>query len=76
MVCHCAPCIQRTSVLRLSLQACNLRSCTTALASLSSGRILAFAGWDAVNVLIFPLVAVAGGLLIWLARREGRAGQG
>jgi MFS family permease len=37
-----------------------------ALASLGSGFVLAIWGWEAVNMIVFPLVAVALGALVWL----------
>ena len=39
---------------------------TVALASLTSGKLFATIGWDAVNVALFPAVAVAVFALIWL----------
>ena len=47
-----------------------------ALSSFSSGQLLAYFGWTAINEVIFPTVFVAGGLLVWLVahkRREARA---
>ena len=41
-----------------------------AVASFSSGQLLAHFGWTAINEMIFPFVFVAGGLLIWLAMRR------
>lgn len=41
-----------------------------AIASLSSGKVLAVFGWAAVNQIVFPVVLTAGGLLLWLAARE------
>ena len=42
-----------------------------AVASFSSGQLLAHFGWYTINAVLFPTVAIAGGLLIWLAvRRE------
>lgn len=40
--------------------------------SLSSGVLLAAAGWEAVQIAMIPMVAVAGGALVWLMLREGR----
>jgi len=42
-----------------------------AIASLSSGALLARHGWTAVTELVFPVVVVAAALLAWgtLARR-------
>ncbi len=42
---------------------------TVALASLSSGKLLHLVGWDAVNIAIYPMIAIALSLLIWLALR-------
>ena len=44
-------------------------SATVAFASLSSGKILAAAGWSAVNLTVFPAVALSLALLLWLQRR-------
>jgi len=42
-----------------------------AVASFSSGQLLAHFGWYTINAVLFPAVAIAGGLLVWLAvRRE------
>ena len=41
-----------------------------AIASFSSGQLLAAAGWSAVSGVVLPVVAVAGALLIWLALRQ------
>ena len=41
-----------------------------AVASFSSGQLLAAFGWSAINAVVFPTVAIAGGLLIWLAMRR------
>jgi MFS family permease len=38
----------------------------TALASLSAGKLLAISGWNAVNYAVFPMVAVALGMIMWL----------
>jgi MFS family permease len=43
-----------------------------AVASFSSGQLLAYFGWFAINVVLFPTVAVAGALLLWLAVRRQR----
>ena len=43
-----------------------------ALSSFSSGQLLEYFGWTAINEVIFPTVFVAGALLVWLAlRRRG-----
>lgn len=41
-----------------------------AVTSFSSGQFLALFGWATLNELVFPLVAVAGVLLIWLVMRK------
>jgi MFS family permease len=46
-------------------------SATVAFASLSSGKILAAAGWSAVNLTVFPAVAISLALLLWLQSRPG-----
>ena len=43
-----------------------------AIASFSSGKLLAHFGWDVVNDVVFPPVLAAGALLLWGALR-GRA---
>ena len=40
---------------------------TTALTSLSAGKLLAGLGWNAVNYAVFPMVAVALAMIVWLA---------
>jgi MFS family permease len=42
----------------------------TAAASLSSGKILAYYGWSALNLTLFPFVALAAGLVFWLWRNS------
>ncbi len=42
-----------------------------AVGSFSSGQLLEHFGWYAVNAVLFPAVAIAGGLLVWLS--VGRA---
>jgi cyanate permease len=44
-----------------------------AIASFSSGQLLAYAGWQTINELVFPAVIVAGGLLVWLTLRKRAA---
>jgi len=46
-------------------------SCT-ALASLAAGRVLAQFGWATLNMAIFPFVAIAMGLVLWLAFNDER----
>ncbi len=41
-----------------------------AVASFSSGQILAVFGWDTINEVVFPTVFLAGALLLWLSLRE------
>jgi MFS family permease len=41
-----------------------------AASSFSSGQMLSAYGWDAVNLIVFPFVLVAGALLIWLRTRK------
>ena len=40
---------------------------TTALTSLSAGKLLAWFGWSAVNYAVFPMVALALAMIVWLA---------
>jgi MFS family permease len=46
---------------------------TTAIASLSAGKLLAGYGWNAVNLAVFPMVLVAFSLVIWLVSRPRTA---
>ncbi|NYT63765.1 MFS transporter [Alcaligenaceae bacterium] len=48
---------------------------TVAAASFSSGQLLNTSGWNTINVLIFPLVAVVLVLLGWLAWRQKAVGR-
>ena len=41
-----------------------------ALGSFASGSMLAHFGWYLVNIVMFPVVAVAGAMLLWLVLRE------
>ena len=41
-----------------------------AIGSFVSGSMLAHFGWYLVNVVMFPVVAVAGAMLLWLTLRE------
>lgn len=43
---------------------------TTAVASLSAGKILAYFGWGTLNITIFPFVTAAAVLVFWLMRHE------
>ena len=40
---------------------------TTAVTSLSAGKLLAWFGWSAVNYAVFPMVALALAMIVWLA---------
>jgi MFS family permease len=40
-----------------------------AIGSFASGTVLARFGWETVNVIVFPVVIVAGALLMWLSLR-------
>ncbi len=42
---------------------------TTAIASLSAGKLLDSFGWDSVNYAVFPMVAVALAMILWLVTR-------
>ena len=44
----------------------------TAVASLSSGKIIAYFGWGTLNVTLFPLLLATGCMIWWLARHERR----
>ena len=44
-----------------------------ALSSFSSGQLLEYFGWQAINEVIFPTIFVAGALLVWLAMRKRAA---
>jgi len=44
-------------------------SVTMAVASLASGKLLSSLGWNAVNLAVFPMAAVAIALILWLARQ-------
>jgi MFS family permease len=41
-----------------------------ALSSFSSGQLLEYLGWRAINEVIFPTIFIAGALLIWLTLRK------
>jgi MFS family permease len=41
-----------------------------AVSSFSSGQLLEYFGWTAINEVIFPTIFVAGALLVWLALRK------
>lgn len=40
-----------------------------AVSSFSSGQMLEAFGWDSLNIVVFPFVFLAGGLLLWLRLR-------
>ncbi|MFO0993345.1 MAG: MFS transporter [Hyphomicrobiales bacterium] len=44
-------------------------SVTMAIASLASGKLLSGLGWNAVNLAVFPMAAIAIALILWLARQ-------
>jgi MFS family permease len=44
-----------------------------AVSSFSSGQLLAYFGWQAVNEVLFPTVLIAGGFLVWLYLHDRRA---
>jgi MFS family permease len=44
-----------------------------ALSSLASGKLLVSFGWEVVNGVLFPVIVIAGGLLIWLVLRDRSA---
>jgi MFS family permease len=44
-----------------------------AVASFSSGQLLEYLGWQAINEVIFPTIFVAGAMLVWLALRKRAA---
>ena len=44
-----------------------------AVASFSSGQLLEYLGWQAINEVIFPTILVAGAMLVWLALRKQAA---
>jgi len=41
-----------------------------AVASFSSGQLLAAIGWSAVNSVVLPVILAAAAALVWLALRE------
>src|SRR6202142_3776925 len=44
-----------------------------AVASFSSGQLLEYLGWQAINEVIFPIILVAGAMLVWLTLRKRAA---
>ena len=49
---------------------------SVAVASFSSGQVMARGGWHAVNFAVYPFVAVVLLALAWLWLRERRGGTG
>lgn len=41
-----------------------------AVSSFSSGQMLAYMSWPAINEVVFPVVFIAGALLVWLVMRK------
>ena len=41
-----------------------------AVASFSSGQLLEYLGWAAINEVIFPTIFLVGAMLVWLALRK------
>ena len=41
-----------------------------ALSSFSSGQLLEYFGWQAINQVVFPTIFIAGAMLVWLALRK------
>ena len=41
-----------------------------ALSSFSSGQLLEYFGWQAINEVIFPTIFIAGAMLVWLTMRK------
>jgi MFS family permease len=41
-----------------------------AVSSFSSGQLLAYLGWQAINEVVFPTIFIAAAMLIWLAMRK------
>ncbi len=44
-----------------------------AVSSFASGQMLAYLSWQAINEVVFPVIIVAGGLLLWLNFRKPAA---
>ena len=42
-----------------------------AVSSFSSGQLLEYFGWQAINEVVFPTIFVAGAMLLWLSLRRG-----
>jgi len=41
-----------------------------AVSSFSSGQLLEYFGWQAINQVVFPTIFIAGAMLVWLALRK------
>lgn len=48
---------------------------TTAITSLSAGKLLAWFGWTGVNIAVFPMVVLALVMIVWLARHPHQVGR-
>ena len=44
-----------------------------AISSFSSGQMLDHLGWEAINEVIFPIIFIAGAMLVWLVMRKRAA---
>jgi predicted MFS family arabinose efflux permease len=42
-----------------------------AVSSFSSGQLLEYFGWQAINQVVFPTIFIAGAMLLWLSLRRG-----
>ena len=49
---------------------------TTALASLSAGKLLAWFGWQGVVYAMFPMVGLALAMLLWMSLKRPRPAAG
>lgn len=49
---------------------------TTAVTSLSAGKLLSWFGWEGVNYAVFPMVALALVMIAWLSLPRGRTASG
>ena len=60
-----------TSAERGKVQGANdfIMSAVVAFASFSSGKLLAAAGWDYINIAIFPIALLALLLIVWQSWR-------
>lgn len=48
---------------------------TVAMSSLTSGQLFATVGWSAVNIALFPMVAIAAAALVWLYFNQPKAAE-